>query len=476
MLDRRQTATLAVAGFVILATALGTYWWDVREPTTAVGPIMRDQDVDVAAEVVSQEIEQAEAEKQREATAVEVIAPPMPLSASEEVASPSGESSSPDEPAEPGTESGGEVVTDAPVPSGPVAGLGRIPADEEGRAAEGITRQEALPPPDDVETASAADEDGQPAVATPASDAFNSRTITIPLAEAEPQVAEPASEPKGASFVEETPTVGEPTPAEAGAGTIRELAGETRAAPPAATESEDSTDTVTQVPQPELRTQGEPPTISVADDTPTVDETDTLEQQLGSQLNPPNDPAVVPGSADGAAAGFPEVPDVGEPDDSETAAVMTQTAERRTATIGDPVEAMAAASSPEAIEPGAGPAVPDIELPLEVSNVLFNHGSSYLSPGGVLMVDRAAAMLAELTGNYRVEIIGFTDTVGPVEFNVWLAERRVNRVIDALVRRGVPNDTLIAVPKGPFDLPVPTGPNVSEPINRAVVVQVSNPS
>ena len=71
---------------------------------------------------------------------------------------------------------------------------------------------------------------------------------------------------------------------------------------------------------------------------------------------------------------------------------------------------------------------------------------------------------------FSVEIKGFTDTVGSDEFNLWLAERRVNRVIDALVDRGIPRENLIASPRGPFGAPIPTGDNVSEPLNRCVAV------
>jgi outer membrane protein OmpA-like peptidoglycan-associated protein len=442
---------------------------------------MPDDDVDLAAGGVPQAFGQTEAEKKQKAMASEVTAPPVPLSTAAELAPPSRGSSSPDDlvavgPAEPRAASGSDIVSEGQVPLGPVVGLETIPAEKEARAAEETTGQKKSTPLDDAETATVAGGDGQPAVTTTVGDAVDRAAMTRPSVDAEPQVAKPSSEPQSSTFGVKPPTVGESTPAAAETGIVRKLPEKTRAASPMATESDDSTGIVTRVPAPELPTEGEALSVSVAGGTRVIDETDSLDQQFGSRLKPPHHPDVATESAKPAVASFAEAPDLSKPDDSATAEVVTRTAEERSPTLADPVEAFASASSLEAIEPGAGPDVADIELPLEVSKVLFNHGSSYLSPGAVLMVDRAAAMLAKLPGSYLVEIIGFTDTVGPVEFNVWLAERRVRRVIDALVRRGVPNETLIAVPKGPFDLPVPTGPNVSEPINRAVAVQVSGPS
>jgi outer membrane protein OmpA-like peptidoglycan-associated protein len=159
------------------------------------------------------------------------------------------------------------------------------------------------------------------------------------------------------------------------------------------------------------------------------------------------------------------------PDTEPIASGSSETTERPEAPAavparGDPT--LAAAT--DAVEPSAGPVPADISLPVDLSLVHFDVSSSYLSPGAVMMVDRAAASLHGLNGTFSVEIKGFTDTVGSDEFNLWLAERRVNRVIDALVDRGVPRESLIASPRGPFGLPVPTDDNVSEPLNRCVAI------
>ena len=206
------------------------------------------------------------------------------------------------------------------------------------------------------------------------------------------------------------------------------------------------------------------------DDERAGDETANLESRPTSAERAVPGPALEP-----AVTTLPMQPsDEQEPDAAgpEAASGRVEIAESTGDAAVDPEEALAVAETFGLIEPGAGLAAVRPGWPPEVSNVLFNHGSSYLSPGGVLMVDRAAATLAEIQDDHRVEIVGFTDTVGPADFNVWLAERRVNRVIDALVRRGIARDALIGVPRGPVEMPVPTADNVPEPLNRAVVVRL----
>jgi outer membrane protein OmpA-like peptidoglycan-associated protein len=198
---------------------------------------------------------------------------------------------------------------------------------------------------------------------------------------------------------------------------------------------------------------GTPEPATLADDEPSVE-------------TPPV-PAQRPDEPREAAEPRPAAPE--EPDEAPARMAQELPADQAPVPVA-PRPGVAAA--PEAVEPAAGPEPATVALPIEVSSVHFNHGSSYLSPGGIMMVEQTVATLAELDGQYRIEVVGFTDTVGPVDFNVWLAERRANRVIDALVDRGVPRDRLLAVPRGPFDLPVPTGDGVSEPLNRAAAVKL----
>jgi outer membrane protein OmpA-like peptidoglycan-associated protein len=187
-----------------------------------------------------------------------------------------------------------------------------------------------------------------------------------------------------------------------------------------------------------------------------------LQGQTGDQLAEPDGVATELMDKSGRDAAIDAEP---------TASGSSETAERQEAPgalLASGGSSATAAS--DAVEPATGPVAADISAPVNLSLVHFDTSSSSLSPGAVMMVDRAAASLEGLSDKFRVEIKGFTDTVGSEAFNLWLAERRVNRVIDALVERGIPRENLIASPRGPFGLPVPTGDNVSEPLNRCVAI------
>lgn len=71
-----------------------------------------------------------------------------------------------------------------------------------------------------------------------------------------------------------------------------------------------------------------------------------------------------------------------------------------------------------------------------------------------------------------VIVIGHTDTVGSDTANDTLARQRAEVVRDALVRRGLPPDNVVAVGRGKRELSVLTADGVAEPRNRRVEVLV----
>jgi outer membrane protein OmpA-like peptidoglycan-associated protein len=73
---------------------------------------------------------------------------------------------------------------------------------------------------------------------------------------------------------------------------------------------------------------------------------------------------------------------------------------------------------------------------LTLGDVLFDTGRAELNPGAATKMDQLTEFLKEHPDR-RVEIDGFTDSVGSDAYNEQLSERRANAVKAALVSRGV---------------------------------------
>ena len=75
-------------------------------------------------------------------------------------------------------------------------------------------------------------------------------------------------------------------------------------------------------------------------------------------------------------------------------------------------------------------------LVLTLGDVLFDTGRSELNPGAGRKLDQLAQFLSEHKER-RVQIDGFTDSVGPDAYNEELSQRRADAVKTALISRGV---------------------------------------
>jgi outer membrane protein OmpA-like peptidoglycan-associated protein len=73
---------------------------------------------------------------------------------------------------------------------------------------------------------------------------------------------------------------------------------------------------------------------------------------------------------------------------------------------------------------------------LTLGDVLFDTGRAELKPGATRKLDQLAQFLAEHPDR-RVQIDGFTDSVGSDSYNEELSQRRANAVRTALLSRGV---------------------------------------
>jgi outer membrane protein OmpA-like peptidoglycan-associated protein len=121
-----------------------------------------------------------------------------------------------------------------------------------------------------------------------------------------------------------------------------------------------------------------------------------------------------------------------------------------------------------ATSPAAGQSMPAAPA----SNaVYFSLGSAELSADARRSLDTALAD-AESRNPKRVEVIGYTDTLGSPDSNEQLSMRRAQAVADELVSRGIPRDIIEVRGRGESDLAVPTGDGVSEARNRRTIIDI----
>jgi len=109
--------------------------------------------------------------------------------------------------------------------------------------------------------------------------------------------------------------------------------------------------------------------------------------------------------------------------------------------------------------------------PIRAWLVFFDTNSSTLSEQANMTV-RAAADVARTSAGSKVEVTGYTDTEGSVAVNQVVATRRANAVKDALVRAGVPAQSIRMIAAGETGLLVPTPQNTRYPSNRRTMIVV----
>jgi outer membrane protein OmpA-like peptidoglycan-associated protein len=78
----------------------------------------------------------------------------------------------------------------------------------------------------------------------------------------------------------------------------------------------------------------------------------------------------------------------------------------------------------------------DRGMVLTLGDVLFDSGRAELKPGAMRTIDRLAVFMRE-NPERRLNIEGYTDSVGSDDFNLSLSQRRADAVRAALVYRGV---------------------------------------
>ena len=136
-------------------------------------------------------------------------------------------------------------------------------------------------------------------------------------------------------------------------------------------------------------------------------------------------------------------------------------------------EAGTASESPEAMSPAAGGDAA-MSPATDGNAVFFTTGSAEIPPDGLDVIREIAnGASGSGQGAGTIEVIGYTDTAGPAEFNEQLSKRRAEAVAEALAAEGVPREAIDVQWHGEDQLPIPTEDDVHEPQNRRVSIAMT---
>jgi len=136
-----------------------------------------------------------------------------------------------------------------------------------------------------------------------------------------------------------------------------------------------------------------------------------------------------------------------------------------------PVPAPAPAAAPPPPPPvAAPPPPPPAAAEVVLKGVNFETASATLKPESTAVLDAAVANIKKCNCG-RIEIRGYTDSVGKADYNQKLSERRASAVKDYLVAHGIPADMLTAQGFGE-ELPIASNATpAGRAENRRVTVQ-----
>ncbi len=128
------------------------------------------------------------------------------------------------------------------------------------------------------------------------------------------------------------------------------------------------------------------------------------------------------------------------------------------------------AVAPAPMPPPAPPAAATVP-PGQFFIVFFDFDKSTITEAGRQVLDAAATAFAQ-NKPVRIELTGYTDTMGTQQYNLGLSERRAVAVRNYLSAHGVPPTAMDVAWKGKQDLRVQTPDGVREPQNRRVEIVI----
>jgi len=156
-----------------------------------------------------------------------------------------------------------------------------------------------------------------------------------------------------------------------------------------------------------------------------------------------------------------------ESDGKPTEAVVTD-ANSRATLGGSPSIKPLGASGLKADEAAL---VGDLPPPPKSFTLYFLEGTTEMTPESAPVLEELRAEIAKRPGA-EVQVTGHTDTVGNDADNDALSQKRAEEILNLLASKGFDRSIMSAVGRGERELKVPTGDNVSSPVNRRVEVIV----
>jgi OmpA-OmpF porin, OOP family len=135
-----------------------------------------------------------------------------------------------------------------------------------------------------------------------------------------------------------------------------------------------------------------------------------------------------------------------------------------------PPRAQRAAAPAQPMMPAPAPAAaPAATAPAASFIVYFDFDSATITSQGAQTIQQAASAIKGQQAA-RITVTGHTDLTGSEQYNQRLSQRRANAVKAALMRLGVPADSIAVVGKDGENPAVPTPIGVREPKNRSAVI------
>jgi outer membrane protein OmpA-like peptidoglycan-associated protein len=123
------------------------------------------------------------------------------------------------------------------------------------------------------------------------------------------------------------------------------------------------------------------------------------------------------------------------------------------------------------LKPTEAALVSALPPPAKSFTLYFLEGTTDMTRESAPVVDEIRAEIAARPGA-EVQVTGHTDTVGSDDDNDALSQKRAEEILNLLVNKGFDRTIMSAVGRGERELKVPTGDNVSSPVNRRVEVIV----
>lgn len=103
--------------------------------------------------------------------------------------------------------------------------------------------------------------------------------------------------------------------------------------------------------------------------------------------------------------------------------------------------------------------------------VYFAFDKSDLTPEAKTVIKEVVSLIYG-ADTYSVDVVGHTDTVGTVQYNLKLGQRRADAVEKFLMQQGVKESTITTTSRGKSELEVQTKDQIREPRNRRAVITV----